>query len=686
MPSIPSLKRATQLLAAAVVLALTTSASSDAESPLPQGLAALGTSSPDALRTVVVCLEGEASPDPAALADAYALTSRTTWHSDTMSDYRAALAPWTHAAPGWSLQRTTEGFWEEPLPYIAFAHALILCCRAADLEKLVRLPFVNAVLDGETPVAVSRWEPPASGEPLPEPATLAGWSDGPVPLAELLDRSIAQGWLLIAAEAIHALCLDPQAATLAAEPPTTPADGVALTAVAALTVPIHDIGEETAWPYGLTANDLGESPTSVERALLLQLVDEALAVGASAITVTHDASPGEGGDLALFWGTAATGGALPLVEMSATQGAHPDLVVVNLAEAELTGTFELLRAAPGDPLHRSIGVGTEGRFVDTDVELCARYTYRVRGLAGTAAERASVGAVGYIGRVPETTEWLHASDGSPTTPGIVIEWSPVVGAVDYVLYRSEPVNAPSQRNSKVYRVYLGPDTMFVDLDVVPGVVYQYTALPGNGCGRSAVANASDRGFAMYVEPPEGRPQPPASVAATLVDPDDRIELAWWAVPGATEYRVLRATAYQGPYELAHATAATTWSDDSAVYCQDYWYRIQTVEDGEAGPLSAVAHGVCGSKPSKAQDITVSQNAYCDRIRIEWTSGERAEWTTILRSTSADGPYTQVGRTEDTVFFDLDLPPEVTFWYRLEARNACGGSGTAEPVLGSTSAS
>ena len=656
-------------------------------------------------RVLIVELDSASSADGEALERSYTYTSRQVWNSSQLAIYRSELDRWCSLVVGWSLRRLDHEIWERTSPYLAFSHAVIVSCSIGDVPHIGELPFVRRILDGEKEVTFAHNPEGTTGRIGESELTVASWWEAPVDAARLAERMVAYGWLLIGEASIDTLVQD-QAIDLIVTS-GVPEVGVQEWLLTGLGTPCPSgaVGgsEELPWPLWADLGVLRRPTGAMTRGELLQLTDAAFHAGASSIALCTAEQASQDAPLALLWapyppdGWAAvrpvsgdaTSSGLPVtafapLAVAATHGTHSDYVLVEWETQSDHGMTEVLRSVPGDEVFSSIGMTTGGAFRDIDVETCIRYAYRVRSIGEDGVGVESRPSRGYIGEVPEMVTSIQASDGDEPN-GIRVEWTPAEGATEYVLYRSEPVNTPTQHSSKVYLVYRGPETEFRDTDVVMGTTYRYTAIPHNGCGASAVGNSANQGYATHVEPPDGPIVPPQWFRATLVSPEDHVGIAWCPVQGAEEYQVYRASSYAGPYECVHTTALTMWDDDSAEYCQDYWYRIRAVGDGEVSALSAVAHGVCGCKPSKPLEFEASEGIYPDAVRLEWEPGDKAEITWVLRANEADGPYTKIGETEDNVYFDSGLVPGQQFWYRLEARNACGGSGWTVVAQGSTAA-
>ena len=86
---------------------------------------------------------------------------------------------------------------------------------------------------------------------------------------------------------------------------------------------------------------------------------------------------------------------------------------------------------------------------------------------------------------------------------------------------------------------------------------------------------------------------------------------------------------------------------------------------------------------QAAAVVASDGVYADAIRVDWQAGYTAEFYEVFRSASPDGPFVLICRTEDLFCIDVGLEPGQEFWYRVAARNLCGGSGRTEAIHGAT---
>ncbi|MFC2099693.1 fibronectin type III domain-containing protein [Candidatus Bipolaricaulota bacterium] len=702
-----SLRAATLLGSVFLFLLATLPAAGDWRDAVEPGLAALITPDADGDRLVVVALDPSSAPDAEMLDAAYSYVARSVWTSSFMKLCCEQLAGCCDLVSGWALQRSGHRIWEATSAYVAFAHALVVRCPLRDIPQIAALPFVAGIYDGESEVPILRSTPDSYRVPDTGGLLLA-WADGIVDASEINTHVASLGWLPIFGASMVEIRRSPYSSVaLSTGPMASLEESVALrgVGVSAVSPSSHDESALTPpWPYDIPVASLASVP-ALTKAELLLCIDAALHAGASYITLcavsgTHEDAPSQ--TAALLWTEsdavavasardvegAATATSLPPDSFPvpitfATKGSHEDRVVVEWEQLDESVTYEVLRALPGQDIFASIALEIETRFSDYDVERCVQYKYVVRALceSGVGLEPESVS--GFVGEIPKTIEWITAEYGWEGRGGIQVEWAPVQEALNYRLWRCEPIHVNEQWSSKVYLMCYGPETSFLDLDVVPGITYRYTAIPVNSCGSTPLGNPTTESAAVFLMPPEGRPRPPEWVTATLVDPIDRVQVAWVAVAGVDTYNVHRATAYGGPYEIVHTTSELTWDDTDSEHCQDYWYRIQSVAGEDSGPLSSVAHGVCGGKPGLPAGVVASDRTYADAIRLDWQPGREADFYRVFRATSPDGLYIRIATTEELYYVDSGLEPGQRFWYRVVSRNACGGSGYSDPVGGAT---
>ncbi|MBZ5640384.1 MAG: carboxypeptidase regulatory-like domain-containing protein [Acidobacteriia bacterium] len=122
----------------------------------------------------------------------------------------------------------------------------------------------------------------------------------------------------------------------------------------------------------------------------------------------------------------------------------------------------------------------------------------------------------------------------------------------------------------------------------------------------------------------GHPSAPSGIAATA-NGDNRIDVSWDGVAGATEYRVYRGLAPGGPYGLAGTVAApATTLADSPVSAGVTWYYVVRAYDRCESPSSAEASasttGACTLGPGFAGVAVVTDAAASTcTVNLTWAA-------------------------------------------------------------------
>jgi len=183
--------------------------------------------------------------------------------------------------------------------------------------------------------------------------------------------------------------------------------------------------------------------------------------------------------------------------------------------------------------------------------------------------------------------------------------------------------------------------------------------------------------------------PPSGLAATPFG-DNRIDLSWGAVTGATQYRVFRSTTSGGPYSQIGSTATTSFSDTTVSGGVTYYYVVRAVagsscESGDSNEASAVTTGDCRLAPTFAGLTSVSVPAdACRRLRLDWSAatsncgGPGTVVYNVYRSTTSGftpGPANRIASCLTDLFYeDTSVTGGSTYYYVVRAEDATIGGG------------
>jgi hypothetical protein len=265
-----------------------------------------------------------------------------------------------------------------------------------------------------------------------------------------------------------------------------------------------------------------------------------------------------------------------------------------------------------------------------------------------------------------TTTNLLASRGT-FDDRIRVEWSPVIGAGQYDVYRS-PTNDPA---SAVHQITLS-GTIYDDLDVTANTPYYYWVKTRNPYTTSAFS-ISNWGFSGMVTP--------TGVAATDGDYDDRIRITWNTSGAFATYQVWRHTSNHQPSGVQiGTTTALLYDDATAVPGVRYYYWIRATNALGVTAFSLPDTGFLAINPPTS--LSASDGTLTDRVHVAWSAAPGAQGYEVWRGPSeSTGSAIRVATTTSLNYEDTTVPPGVPFFYRIRSTNAFTRSALSAPDSG-----
>ncbi|MEZ5336643.1 MAG: C1 family peptidase [bacterium] len=119
------------------------------------------------------------------------------------------------------------------------------------------------------------------------------------------------------------------------------------------------------------------------------------------------------------------------------------------------------------------------------------------------------------------------------------------------------------------------------------------------------------------------------------------------------------------------TISGSWSSNGTA-----WIHIQPTYGTGAYEITAVAT----SAPAVPQGLTAAANTQVGYgVDLSWQASEGAESYSVQRSTASSGPFTEVGSSYSTQYFDFSASEYGTYWYRLIASGPGGVSSPGSVV-------
>jgi rhamnogalacturonan endolyase len=214
---------------------------------------------------------------------------------------------------------------------------------------------------------------------------------------------------------------------------------------------------------------------------------------------------------------------------------------------------------------------TSASYTDTSPTDGSIYSYAVAATSAGGTSGNSASAVGVPLPAPPASAPAGLAGSFVQTTNILLVWSPVPGAVGYVIRRSTSPGGPFVFQMSV------TETNYLDdgLDVTATYYYQVAAM--NAAGVSTNASVT------VIAPPLA----PTSLSA--VPGNAQIVLSWPAVPNATGYWLFRGTSSNNEDTVVLANyTGTSYTNTGLVNDQTYYYVVAGTNSVGLGPDSPEA--------------------------------------------------------------------------------------------------
>jgi fibronectin type 3 domain-containing protein len=322
--------------------------------------------------------------------------------------------------------------------------------------------------------------------------------------------------------------------------------------------------------------------------------------------------------------------------------------------------YNLKRSAtPGGPYESVVTGVKQIRQEDVPPSRGTKYYYVVSatGPGGEGPNSAEVSKALQV--PPQAPTGLSAS---PAHARIFLTWNASPGAARYQVKRRVGANA------KYVTIANPNEPSHADTTVTHGTTYEYVVSATNG-------DAESPDSASLKAEPMAAPSAPTGLAA--VAGDGKVTLTWTAAAGAVGYHLQRTTVKDGVFAEIATVTALTCVDATVTNGLAYDYAVVAVNSGGQSPPSARARTT--PQPAPAAPKGLEGSAGENRVLLTWAASPGAAGYSIKRSTSAEGPYPEIATVVATTFTDRSVVTGTTYYYKVSAVNAGGGSSDAGPV-------
>ncbi|MEO1053662.1 MAG: fibronectin type III domain-containing protein [Bacteroidota bacterium] len=258
------------------------------------------------------------------------------------------------------------------------------------------------------------------------------------------------------------------------------------------------------------------------------------------------------------------------------------------------------------------------------------------------------------------------------TDRIDLAWDDVATETSYTISRS----TTSGTGFTVLAANIAANTTtYSDIELTPNTTYFYKIEAINGSGSSGqTAEVSATTDAIPV------PAVPTNLTATAAG-TDRINLTWDDVATETSYTISRSTTSGTGFTVLAANIeinTTAYSDIELTANTTYFYKIEAINgsgsSGQTVEVSATTDAI--PVPSIPANFTAT-TAGIDQIDLSWDDVATETSYTISRSTTSGTGFTVLAaniEANTTTYSDIELAPNTTYFYKIEAINGSGSSG------------
>lgn len=355
---------------------------------------------------------------------------------------------------------------------------------------------------------------------------------------------------------------------------------------------------------------------------------------------------------------------VPISAATLTANSTP---VVTPGNAQLDVSWSLATGATNYHLQRSTDRQTfttiasnlvTSNYLDSGVTNGTLYFYRVQ-TNYPAGSNFTASTEGHTpGITPTASQGLWIQENLTGT-SVKLAWNSSPNASRYNVFQAASAAGPWV--TPIMSATANSDVEVLGLTAGVRVYFRVTAVSGNQ--ESGFSNVAGVIPAL----------PPTAPAVTFGGPGT-VNLSWTAVPGATSYRLDRSEDGYNFFTIQSGLATTTTTDSSVDPQIGYRYRFQAFASGnEPLPVSLVSSAIAvGAGPVVPQAFT-ARALSATSVFLQWANVSQAAGYRVFRSTTAGGPYSDLGfvAAPATSYTETGLTPTTTYYYVIRAQSILG---------------
>lgn len=258
--------------------------------------------------------------------------------------------------------------------------------------------------------------------------------------------------------------------------------------------------------------------------------------------------------------------------------------------------------------------------------------------------------------------------GTPSAPSVssvgydslLVKWTAMAGVGGYEVWRA------TSSGGTYSRITTTTSTSYTNTGLTTNTTYYYKVKAYYKASSSTLFGSLS-GYASAAPVPAA----PGNVKAASASYSS-IKVTWGSVAGANGYKLYRATSANGTYSLVTTTSSASYTNTGLTTGTTYYYKVRAyrkvgtkyVEGAWSAAASAapVLNNVAGTK---AASYSYSS------VKISWSKVSGASGYQVLRSSSANGKYTEIKKTTSSYYTNTGLATGTKYFYMVRAYRKVG---------------
>jgi fibronectin type 3 domain-containing protein len=302
-----------------------------------------------------------------------------------------------------------------------------------------------------------------------------------------------------------------------------------------------------------------------------------------------------------------------------------------------------------------------------------QYWYEVQATNSMGSSALS-SAFGATTMLPAPSSVTVAS-GSPSYSSLVISWTAVTNASNYLLYQSSSPGG----SFALIRNAPAPLTSFTASGLQSSTTYYYEVQAQNSAATSATSPIAS-GSTTFGPPPA------PTVTVTCPAYEGQLTISWNNESTAASYIIFRSTSASGGFValgtvLPGSYSTIQYTDTGLSPGTTYYYEVQASNSVGTGPMSAVASSITLPATPTGLSVTVANPAYSS-LKISWNSVNGASGYVVYGGPSGGG-LSGLYSGSSTSFTQSNLVPGTSYSYEVIAYNSSGYSPATSVISGTT---